>query len=151
MPVDPEKLAKLNKIPSRKVGGSRVKTKKNNKFDSDDTKLMEELKKLNSKRIEEVSEANFFMNNGKVIHFNRVSVQKTDSENILAFTGIPREKNISELIPQILPQLGVENLEFLKQMAQKLQNNKNSKSMDTAEFDNEIPELIDDQNFNDIE
>ena len=68
MPVDPEKLAKLQKSSAKKVGGSRVKAKKNIKTEQDDTKLIEALGKLKATKIEGVEEANFFREDGKVLH-----------------------------------------------------------------------------------
>lgn len=59
MPVDPEKLAKLQKSTAKKVGGSRVKAKKGVKTEQDDTKLIETLGKLKATKIEGVQEANF--------------------------------------------------------------------------------------------
>lgn len=67
MPVDPEKLAKLQKASvAKKVGGSRVKAKKNVKTEQDDTKLIEALGKLKAQKIEGIEEANFFKEDGKV-------------------------------------------------------------------------------------
>ncbi|KAF6069336.1 NAC domain family protein [Candida albicans] len=96
MPVDPEKLAKLQKSSAKKVGG--------------------------------VEEANFFREDGKVLHFNRVGVQGAPASNTFAFTGYPQEKNITQLIPQILPQLGAENLEILRQLAEQIQSVKLQKT-----------------------
>ena len=120
MPVDPEKLAKLQKASAKKVGGSRIKAKKVIKTEQDDTKLIEALGKLKATKIEGIEEANFFRDDGKVLHFNRVGVQGAPASNTFAFTGYPQEKNITQLIPQILPQLGAENLEILRQLAEQI-------------------------------
>ncbi|EER33055.1 hypothetical protein CTRG_03480 [Candida tropicalis MYA-3404] len=150
MPIDPEKLAKLQKSSAKKVGGSRVKAKKVIKTEQDDTKLIEALGKLKATKIEGVQEANFFKDDGKVLHFNRVGVQGAPASNCFSFTGYPVEKPITQLIPQILPQLGAENLQILKQLAEQIQAGKTPKDFNTgadAEADADIPdipELVDD-------
>ncbi|KAK6197558.1 nascent polypeptide-associated complex subunit beta [Scheffersomyces amazonensis] len=153
MPVDPEKLAKLQKATAKKVGGSRVKAKKVVK-EQDDTKLIEALGKLKATKVEGVEEANFFREDGKVLHFNRVGVQGAAAHNTFAFTGYPQEKNVTDLIPQILPQLGAENLEILRQLAEQLQAGKTPADLQAqaaAAGGEDIPDLIEGQNFDDVE
>lgn len=70
MPVDQEKLAKLQKLSAtNKVGGTRRKiNKKGNLFnsnDKDDSRLQTEVHKLHPLTIENVAEANFFRKNGR--------------------------------------------------------------------------------------
>ena len=106
MPVDPEKLAKLQKVICQKVGGSRVKAKKNIKTEQDDTKLIEALGKLKATKIEGVEEANFFREDGKVLHFNRVGVQGAPASNTFAFTGYPQEKEYYSIDPTNFTTIG---------------------------------------------
>lgn len=152
MPVDPEKLAKLQQGAAKKVGGSRVKAKKV-KTEQDDTKLMEALGKLKATKVNNVEEANFFKDDGKVLHFKRVGVQSAAQHNTTAFTGYPQEKDVTQLIPGILPQLGAENLEILRQLAEQIQAGKTPSMANTAGAgaDEDIPDLIDGQKFDDVE
>lgn len=155
MPIDPEKLAKLQKASAaKKVGGSRVKAKKNTKSEQDDTKLIEALGKLNAQKIDGVEEANFFKQDGKVLHFNRVGVQGAAQANTFSFTGYPQEKEITQLIPQILPQLGAENLEILKKLADQIQAGKapdvNAAKPNTG-ADDDVPDLTEGQKFDEVE
>ncbi|CUM45340.1 Nascent polypeptide-associated complex subunit beta [Debaryomyces fabryi] len=155
MPVDPEKLAKLQKASAaKKVGGSRVKAKKNVKTEQDDTKLIEALGKLKAQKIEGIEEANFFREDGKVLHFNRVGVQGAAQHNTFALTGYPQEKDVTQLIPQILPQLGAENLEILRKLAEQIQAGKNPElnaGAGAEGAEEEIPDLIEGQKFDDVE
>ncbi|CUM68030.1 uncharacterized protein PRCAT00005745001 [Priceomyces carsonii] len=152
MPVDPEKLAKLQKATAKKVGGSRVKTKKGSKSEQDDVKLMETLGKLKATKIDGIEEANFFREDGKVLHFNRVGVQGAAANNTFAFTGYPQEKDVTQLIPQILPQLGAENLEILRKLAEQIQAGKNPGELKgDAPGDENIPDLVEGQKFDDVE
>lgn len=151
MPVDPEKLAKLQQGAAKKVGGQRVKAKKV-KSEQDDTKLMEALGKLKATKVNAVEEANFFKEDGKVLHFKRVGVQSAAQHNVCAFTGYPQEKDVTQLIPQILPQLGAENLEILRQLAEQIQAGKTpSMGGENAGADEDIPDLIEGQKFDEVE
>lgn len=154
MPVDPEKLAKLQKQSSaKKIGGSRVKAKKGIK-EQDDTKLMETLGKLKATKIQNVEEANFFKEDGKVLHFKRVGVQGANEANTFAFTGYPQDVEVTKLIPNILPQLGSENLEVLRKLAEQIQAGK-APQMDgqgnLAGGDEDIPDLTEGQKFDEVE
>lgn len=146
MVVDPEKLAKLQKATAKKVGGSRIKAKKGGKSEQDDTKLLEALQKIKVTKIENVEEANFFQENGKVLHFNRVGVQGAAGSNTFTFTGYPQEKDVTQLIPSILPQLGAENLDMLRKLAEQLQAGKQPDfDAAAASKDADIPELTDEK------
>ncbi|CAY67234.1 Subunit beta1 of the nascent polypeptide-associated complex (NAC) involved in protein targeting [Komagataella phaffii GS115] len=156
MPIDQQKLEKLQKSGPRRVGGARLKQKRSNRdAEADDTKLQATLQKFNVQTLTGVEEANFFKDDGKVLHFNRVGVQAAANYNTYAFTGYAQEKNITDLIPGILPQLGAENLQFLQQIAESLQKNpdalnalKNQNQEGAeAEDDSEIPELVEGETF----
>lgn len=153
MPIDPEKLAKLQKAGAKKVGGARVKAKKVVKSESDDVKLMETLGKLKSVKVENVEEANFFKDDGKVLHFSRVGVQAASQSNTFAFTGYAQEKDITQLLPNILPQLGMENLEALKQLAEQIQAGRAPTELNAGApaGDDDIPDLIAGEKFDEVE
>ena len=156
MVIDPEKLAKLKKQGAKKVGGQRVKAKKINKSsEGDDTKIQAALQKFNPTTLTDVAEANFFRDDGTVLHFNRVGVQACAANNTYAVTGFAQEKQITELLPGILTQLGSENLELLQKLAQSFQQNPESlaqlqKQADGAK-DEDIPELVEGETFDDVE
>ncbi|CCH41034.1 Nascent polypeptide-associated complex subunit beta [Wickerhamomyces ciferrii] len=149
MPIDQEKLAKLQKQSNNKVGGIRRKAKKPaQKPSADDSKLQATLQKLNVQTLDNVEEANFFRDDGKVLHFNRVGVQSANQHNVHGFYGIPQEKEITELIPNIIPQLGAENLDILSKLAAQLQQQKGAGAEgQAAAGDDEIPDLVEGENF----
>lgn len=153
MPIDPEKLAKLKKSTAKKVGGQRVQTKKIAK-EQDDTKLIEALGKLKTTKIPNVTEANFFKDDGKVLHFKRVGIQSSNEHNTFAFTGYPQDVDVTSLIPDILPQLGAENLEILSQLAKQIQAGKApqvGKDGNLVSNDDDIPDLTEAQKFDDVD
>ncbi|ODV61536.1 Egd1p [Ascoidea rubescens DSM 1968] len=154
MPVDLEKLAKLKK--ATKVGGSRRKAKKIFKDDADDSKLQTALRKLNSQTLDGVEEVNFFKEDGNVLHFNRASVQASIQNNTFAVHGRPQEKQLTDLLPNILPQLGSENLEILRQLAENIQKQGGLGDAAAAaglnpgadaNDDDDIPNLVEGENF----
>ncbi|VEU23865.1 DEKNAAC105016 [Brettanomyces naardenensis] len=147
MPVDPAKLAKLKKQSAKKIGGSRVKAKKAPKnVEGDDTKVQNVLKKLNAQVMTGIEEANFFRDNGTVLHFNKVGVQAAPLYNTYAFNGFAQEKSITELIPAILPQLGADNLNMLQKLAEQYQK-KQGNVKEEEEKDEDIPELVEGETF----
>lgn len=153
MPIDQEKLAKLQKAGPRKVGGARVKAKKV-KSEADDVKLMETMAKLKATKVENVEEANFFRDDSKVLHFSRVGVQAASGSNTFAFTGYPQEKDITTLIPGILPHLGSENLEALRRLAEQIQAGKAPTELDAgaaAGAEDDIPDLVAGEKFDEVE
>jgi nascent polypeptide-associated complex subunit beta len=54
---------------------------------------------------------------GTVIHFNNPKVQASLAANTFAVTGHGENKQITELLPGILNQLGTESLTHLKKLA----------------------------------
>ncbi|GEQ69487.1 hypothetical protein JCM33374_g3159 [Metschnikowia sp. JCM 33374] len=152
MPIDQEKLAKLQKAGPRKVGGARVKAKKV-KSETDDVKLMETLGKFKAIKVENVEEANFFKDDGKVLHFPRVGVQAASASNTFAFSGYPQEKDITQLIPNILPHLGSENLDVLRKLAEQIQAGKAPTELNAGAgaAEEDIPDLVAGEKFDDVE
>lgn len=159
MPIDPEKLAKLQKSSAKKVAGKRVAAKKVNKSsEGDDSKVQAALAKFNPTTLTDVAEANFFRDDGSVLHFNRVGVQACAANNTYAVTGFGQEKKITELLPGILTQLGAENLDLLKKLAQSFQQNpeslaqlQNQGAHSHSHADEDIPELVEGETFDDVE
>lgn len=158
MPIDQEKLAKLQKLSANnKVGGTRRKLGKKTGSvagaQKDDTKLQAQLAKLHAVTIDNVAEANFFKSDGNVLHFNRVGVQTAPQHNTSVFYGIPQEKGLQELFPGIISQMGPESIQALTQLAAQLQSQqqKGGEAAEGEKKDETIPELVEGQTFEDVE
>ncbi|GMM56447.1 Egd1 protein [Maudiozyma humilis] len=157
MPVDQEKLAKLQKLSAaNKVGGTRRKMGKKsgsgNGSQKDDTKLQAQLAKLHAVTIPDVAEANFFKADGGVLHFNKVGVQNAPQHNTSVFYGLPQEKGLQELFPGIISQMGQESIQALTQLAAQLQQQQQAQGEGegaaTEEAKDEaIPDLVEGQTF----
>ena len=64
-----------------------------------------------------IEEVNMIKDDGTVIHFNNPKVQASLAANTFAVTGHGENKQITDLLPGILNQLGAESLQHLKKLA----------------------------------
>jgi nascent polypeptide-associated complex subunit beta len=84
---------------------------------SDDKKLGSTLKKLGVTNIPAIEEVNLFTSDGKVIHFSNPKVQASIAANTYVISGPNEAKKLSDLLPGIMNQLGPDNIDHLKQLA----------------------------------
>lgn len=109
---------------------------------TDDKKLQSSLKKLSVNTIPGIEEVNIIKNDGSVIHFNNPKTQASLSTNTFAITGHGENKQISEMLPGILTQLGPEGLMQLKKIASDMMSTKKMPD------DDDVPELV--ENFDEV-
>lgn len=152
MPIDQAKLAKLQKMSANnKVGGTRRKqVHRSSNSNQDDTKLQAEMAKLKAVTLDNIAEANFFKDDGNVLHFNRAGVQTAASANTSVVYGIPQEKPLQSMFPQILQQLGPEAIQAMTQLSEafKMADAEKLKKEAAGETENDdIPELVEGKTF----
>jgi len=142
--MNPEKLKKLQE--QVRIGGKGTPRRKKKVVHStpatDDKKLQSSLKKLSVNTIPGIEEVNIIKNDGTVIHFNNPKAQASLATNTFAITGNGETKNISEMLPGILTQLGPEGLMQLKKIANDIVSSKKLNE------DDDVPELV--ENFEDV-
>jgi len=99
-----------------------------------------------------IEEVNFFRTDGKILHFKHPKVQANVNSHTFAISGNGELKEMTDLLPDILPQLGNEFLTNLRQMANVLQSGKGAAAAAALgagaageEDDDEVPELV--ENF----
>lgn len=109
---------------------------------TDDKKLQSSLKKLSVNTIPGIEEVNIIKNDGSVIHFNNPKTQASISTNTFAITGHGENKQISEMLPGILTQLGPDGLMQLKKIASDMISTKKIPD------DDEVPDLV--ENFDEV-
>merc|ERR1712170_122781 len=97
------------------------------------------LKKLNVNNIHAIEEVNLFQDNGKVIHFTNPRVQASIAANTYVVSGKAEEKNLNDLLPHILPQLGPGALNGLQNLP--------SNAKEVKEENEEIPALVEVTDF----
>merc|ERR1711902_348774 len=114
---------------------------------TDDKKLQSSLKKLSVNNIPGIEEVNMIKDDGTVIHFNNPKVQASLAANTFAVTGHAENKQITEMLPGILNQLGAESLTHLKRLASNVGGAGVGGAMEAANNmdDDEVPDLV--ENF----
>ncbi|GLI77860.1 nascent polypeptide-associated complex subunit beta [Penicillium ochrochloron] len=153
--MDHAKLAKMQQsvrigyVSFLGKGTPRRKVKKVHRTaDADDKKLQTTLKKLNVQPIQGIEEVNMFKEDGNVIHFGAPRVHASVPSNTFALYGHGEEKELTELVPGILNQLGPDSLASLRKLAESYQNMQKAqgeKKDDDEEDD--IPDLVEGENF----
>jgi len=151
--MDHEKLARMqNAVRIGGKGTPRRKTKKVHKSSgTDDKKLQTTLKKMNVQPIQAIEEVNMFKADGNVIHFSAPKVHASVPANTFAIYGNGEDKELTELVPGILNQLGPDSLASLRKLAESYQSLQKSGEGEGGEKkdddDDEIPDLVEGQNF----
>ena len=149
--MNAEKLSKLQ--AQVRIGGKGTARRKkkvvHRTATTDDKKLQGSLKKLAVNNIPGIEEVNMIKDDGTVIHFNNPKVQASLAANTFAITGHAEPKQITEMLPGILNQLGAESLTHLKRLAT-IQTgtgalNEQTNSNVEEEEDEDVPDLV--ENF----
>lgn len=151
--MNPEKLKQLqlNQNAVRIGGKGTARRKKkvvHRTATADDKKLQSSLKKLGVNNIPGIEEVNMIKEDGQVLHFNNPKVQASLAANTFAVTGHAENKQITEMLPGILNQLGAESLSNLKKLATNVTaggNQPKPAAGDIDEEDDEVPDLV--ENF----
>uniref|UniRef100_A0A2K5P5H0 Transcription factor BTF3 n=1 Tax=Cercocebus atys TaxID=9531 RepID=A0A2K5P5H0_CERAT len=139
----PKKLAKLQ--AQVRIGGKGTARRKkkvvHRTATADDKKLRFSLKKLGINNISGIEEVNMFTNQGTVIYFNNPKVQASLAANTFTITGHAEAKQLTEMLPSILNQLGADSLTSLRRLTEALPK----QSVDGKDDDDEVPDLA--ENF----
>jgi len=145
--MNQEKLKKLQ--AQVRIGGKGTPRRKKKVVHAtaatDDKKLQSSLKKLSVNTIPGIEEVNMIKDDGTVIHFNNPKAQASLAANTFAITGHGENKQITEMLPGILSQLGPEGLTQLKRLATSVASGGAAGGKTTIEEDDEVPELV--ENF----
>ncbi|KAL1927972.1 hypothetical protein VTP01DRAFT_3377 [Rhizomucor pusillus] len=137
---------KFSKLQSQvRIGGKgtpRRKVKKVTKsVGGDDRKLQAALQKLGVQPLGGIEEVNMFKEDGKVIHFAVPRVQAAVNANTFAIHGRSVEKELTELVPGILSQLGPDSLASLRKLAEAYTSAQGAAGAGNDD-DDEIPDLV---------
>lgn len=115
---------------------------------ADDKQLQSQLKKLQVNSIPGIEEVNMFKDDGMVLHFASPKVQASVAANTYVISGVGENKSLQDLLPNIINQLGPDNLMNLKRIAESFSAGKSEEASD-ANVDVDIPDLGND-NFEDV-
>ncbi|KAH8257375.1 hypothetical protein KR038_007978 [Drosophila bunnanda] len=155
--MNPEKLKKLEE--QVRIGGKGTPRRKKKIVHStpttDDKRLQASLKKLSVNTIPGIEEMNIFKNDGTVIHFNNPKMQASLPANTYAFTGHGENKTLTEMMPDILSQLGPQDINQLKKLATEIANKSAAggedscaAAADAGDDDDDVPDLV--ENFEEV-
>jgi len=138
-------VEKLKKLQAQvRIGGKGTPRRKKKVLHqtpgTDDKKLQSVLKKIGVNPIPGIEEVNMIKSDGTVINFNNPKAQASLAANTFAITGHGEQKQITDMLPSILTQLGSEGLTHLKRLA-------NDVVANSKLADEEVPELV--ENFED--
>ncbi|KAG0318892.1 Nascent polypeptide-associated complex subunit beta [Dissophora globulifera] len=146
--MNPEKLAKLQANQNRSKGAPRRVIKKVHRaVAQDDRKLQGALEKLALVPQAYVEEVNMFLEEGTVLHFRQPKVHVSAASNTYAIYGRGEEKELTELLPGILNQLGPDSLASLRRIAETYQQSAAGQAALAAagtqgDDDDEVPDLV---------
>ncbi|XP_022887642.1 nascent polypeptide-associated complex subunit beta-like [Olea europaea var. sylvestris] len=102
-------------------GTLRRKKKSVHKTTTTDEKRMQStLKRIGANTIPAIEEVNIFKED-VVIQFTNPKVQASIAANTWVVSGTPQNKKLQDILPQIIHQLGPDNLENLKKLAEQIQ------------------------------
>ncbi|PWN36355.1 NAC-domain-containing protein [Meira miltonrushii] len=158
MVIDAEKLAKLQS--ATRIGGKgtprrKVVRKPKGPGGADaDKKLQSALKKLNVQPLTGIEEVNMFKDDGNVLHFQQPKIHGLNSSNVHAIYGHGADKELTDLVPGIINQLGPDSLASLRKLAESYQAMNAAQQAATAaggakEDDDEVPDVV--ENFDEAE
>lgn len=153
--MDQAKLAKLQAAAAaNRIGGKgtvrrKIVRKPKASTAQDDKKLQGALKKLSVQPITGVEEVNMFREDGNVLHFTAPKVHAALPANTFAIYGQGHVKELTELVPGILNQLGPDSLASLRKLAESYQAIQQQTQQRPAggaeEDDDDVPDLV--ENF----
>lgn len=113
---------------------------------TDDKKLQSTLKRIGVNTIPGIEEVNIFKDD-VVIQFLNPKVQASVVANTWVVTGTPQTRSLQDLLPGLINQLGPDNLDNLRKLAEQFQKEAPSGGAGAAQEDDEVPELVGDETF----
>ncbi|KAF7836129.1 nascent polypeptide-associated complex subunit beta-like [Senna tora] len=147
-----EKLIKM--AGSVRTGGKgtmrRKKKAVHKTTTTDDKRLQSTLKRIGVNAIPAIEEVNIFKDD-VVIQFLNPKVQASIAANTWVVSGSPQTKKLQDILPNIIHQLGPDNLENLKKLAEQFQKQTPEEGGGAAaeqeEDDDDVPDLVAGETF----
>lgn len=122
---------------------------------TDDKRLQSTLKRIGVNGIPAIEEVNIFKED-VVIQFINPKVQASIAANTWVVSGSPQTKKLQDILPQIIHQLGPDNLENLKKLAEQFQKQTpgaagageaGGSATAQEEDDDDVPDLVPGETF----
>jgi len=135
-------------------GSMRVKSKGRGGGPQDDKRLGNVLKKMQMQELKGLEEVNMFKDDGSVIHITQPKVTCAYGANTYQIMGRSETKQLTELLPGILSQLGPESMDRLRAYAASMEQAQGAAADgaiaegDEDDDDDDVPELV--ENFDEV-
>nr|KJB68927.1 hypothetical protein B456_011G057700 [Gossypium raimondii] len=121
---------------------------------TDDKRLQSTLKRIGVNAIPAIEEVNIFKDD-VVIQFINPKVQASIAANTWVVSGSPQTKKLQDILPGIINQLGPDNLDNLRKLAEQFQKQAPGAGDGTGtgavvtqeEDDEEVPDLVPGETF----
>ncbi|XP_072966128.1 nascent polypeptide-associated complex subunit beta-like [Typha angustifolia] len=149
--MDRERLMKMaGAVRTGGKGSMRRKKKAIHKTaTTDDKRLQSTLKRIGVNSIPAIEEVNIFKDD-LVIQFLNPKVQASIAANTWVVTGAPQTKKFEDLLPGIINQLGPDNLDSLRKLAEQFQKQAPAAGAGNTQEDDDdddVPELVAGETF----
>ncbi len=95
----------------------------------------------------DIDELNMFKDDNTVIHFKRPSIQFSVRENLMVVSGSSETKDLKDMMPDIIKQVGPQHFKQLKTMMEEL--GKGGAGIKEEEDEDDVPDLV--GNFEDAQ
>jgi nascent polypeptide-associated complex subunit beta len=147
-----EKLAKMaGAVRTGGKGTVRRKKKAIHKTTTTDDKMLQStLKRIGVNAIPAIEEVNIFKDD-VVIQFQNPKVQASIAANTWVVSGSPQTKKLQDILPGIINQLGPDNLDNLRKLAEQFQKQAHGGDTGLAavqeDDDDDVPELVAGETF----
>ncbi|KAI3788348.1 hypothetical protein L2E82_01110 [Cichorium intybus] len=148
-----EKLQKMAGVVRTGGKGSVRRKKKavHKTTTTDDKRLQSTLKRIGVNAIPTIEEVNIFKDE-TVIQFLNPKVQASIAANTWVVSGAPQTKKLQDILPGILNQLGPDNLDNLRKLAEQFQKQapgggEAAAATSAQEDDDDVPELVAGETF----
>ncbi|KAG6742185.1 hypothetical protein POPTR_017G141100v4 [Populus trichocarpa] len=143
-----EKLMKM--AGSVRTGGKgtmrRKKKAVHKPSTTDDKKLQSTLKRIGVNTIPAIEEVNIFKDD-LVIQFVNPKVQASIPANTWVISGTPQTRKLQDILPGIINQLGPDNLDNLRKLAEQFQKEMPAGEAGAAQEDDDVPDLVAGETF----
>ena len=82
----------------------------------EDKKLKAAVKKFGAQPLTDIDEVNMFKDDNTVVHFKKPLINYSVRENLLIVTGGCESKELKDMLPEIIKQVGPQQYEALKNL-----------------------------------
>ena len=106
----------------------------------EDKKFKSTIKKYGMQPLSDIDEVNMFKDDNSVVHFRKPIIQFSIRENLLVVTGTPESKQLKDMLPEIIKQVGPQQYEALKNLMGDFAKQQPGKKADDDEDD--VPPLV---------